>query len=335
MNRITQESSRQREQRIRAEAAVWLARLHGSDRSAATEAGWRRWMSEDTAHAAQYKIAVDLWNDPAQCLRKSTRRGIERPVLATFTAILVVAVVAGLIVYWKPITLSTGRGERLTQTLADGTRVELNTDTQINVRYGAHQREIVLQSGEVYFHVTKHEPRPFVVVAGDRKVVATGTSFVVRRDDSSVTPLTVILIDGCVMIRQTDTPDSLQTRGGSEATLLNAGDRARFRRYGDPIVDTPPLDKVTSWRQGALSFADTPLLEAVREFNRYGLYRITVRSSQADSIRVNGVFQTEDSLSFIQNVARAQHMRLRAQGDELILESAPSGGSDKNENPTN
>ena len=327
MNRITQESPRQRERRISAEAAAWVARLRGSDRNAATEEGWRRWLSEDSAHAAQFKIATGVWNDPAQCVRKSTRRHGRIPALAALTAVLVLALVS-VIYHGTPILFSTGIGERLSQTLPDGTQIELNTDTHIAVRYRARQREIVLQSGEVYFHVIKHEPRPFVVVAGDRQVVATGTSFVVRRDDGSVTPLTVTLIEGCVMIRPTNIRDSVQNASPSEATILNAGERARFPRYGAPIRDTPPLDKVTSWREGELSFADTPLSQAVQEFNRYSLNRITVRSPKADSIRVNGIFRTEDSLSFIRSVAQDQNMKLQVQGDELILESAPSGHSD-------
>ena len=313
MIRTTQESPRERQRRIRAEAAVWFARRRGSDRNAAIEEGFRRWLSEDAAHEAQYKVATDIWSDSAQCLRKPTRRGIGRPVLATLAAALVLTIA---VLYWMPTTLATGIGEQLRQTLTDGTQVELNTDTHITAHYGAHRREIVLQSGEIYLNVIKHEPRPFVVVAGDRQVVATGTSFMVRRDDSSVTPITVTLIEGCVMIRPTGNRDSSQPPGTYQALMLNAGERARFRRDGTSVVDKPSLEKVTSWKDGELNFSDTPLLEAVREFNRYSLNRITVRSPMAGSIKVNGVFRTEDSLSFIRTVAYAQHMRVQVQGDD-------------------
>jgi transmembrane sensor len=117
--------------------------------------------------------------------------------------------------------------------------------------------------------------------------------------------------------------------------MLNAGERARFRRDGTSVVDKPSLEKVTSWKDGELNFSDTPLLEAVREFNRYSLNRITVRSPMAGSIKVNGVFRTEDSLSFIRTVAYAQHMRVQVQGDDLILESIPSAGSGEKENTSN
>jgi ferric-dicitrate binding protein FerR (iron transport regulator) len=86
MTLITQESQHQRAQRIRALVAVWFARLHGSNRSGAIEEGFRRWLSEDPDHATQFKIAVGVWNDVAQCERKSPRRGIERPVLSALAA---------------------------------------------------------------------------------------------------------------------------------------------------------------------------------------------------------------------------------------------------------
>ena len=335
MIRIAHESARQREGRIREEAASWLARRHGSDRSAATEEEWSLWLSKDPDHAAQFRIAASVWNDPGLYLRESTRRSIARPVLVTFAAILVLAAAGGVIWYWQPITLSTGRGERLSQTLADGTQVELNTDTRIAVRYGERQREIALQSGEIYLNVIKHEPRPFVVIAGDRKVVATGTSFAVHRDDSSATPLTVIVIDGSVTIWPTGAGDSSQTPGHSQAIILNAGERARFRHDGSLLVDKPPVGKVTSWKEGLLTFADTPLAEAVQEFNRYSPNRIAVGSPEVGSIQINGVYWTEDVLSFLRTVTRAQHLKLQVQGDDLILEPVRSAGSGEKENPGN
>jgi transmembrane sensor len=287
----------------------------------------RLWLFENPDHAAEFSGGVDVWNDPAQCVRKPIQRSVRPPALFALAAVLVLVALAAVIFYSLQITLSTGKGERLSQTLDDGTRVQLNTDTHIRVRYGTRRREIVLESGEIYFNVVKHEPRPFVVVAGDRKVVATGTSFMVRRDDGSVTPLTVTLLEGVVAIGPNGTGGSLRPRGASETTLLKEGERVRFRRDGPGLLDRPPLDSVTSWRRGQLIFANTPLTEAVAEFNRYSLTRITVRSPEAAAIQIDGTFRTEDSLSFIQAVALAHHMGFEVQGDELILEPAPLGGS--------
>lgn len=314
MQRISSESPRQRKRRMRAEAAAWLTRLHGDERKAA-EREWLRWLSADPDHEAQFKIAI------GKCLSTSRRQGTRLSVLSPLAAILAVGViwVVLYVLYWMPTTLYTGIGEQLKKTLSDGTQVELNTGTHIAVRHGVRRREMVLQSGEVYLNVTQYMPRPFVVFADGRKVFAARASFVVRRDEGSVTPLTVTLIEGCVAIA------SIRT-GASEVALLNPGERVRFRRDGVPIVDQPFLEQITSWRDGKLTFAHTLLAEAVTEFNRYSLFQIAVRSPEAGLIRVNGTFGTYDSFDFVRTVAQAQHMRLQVHGNQLILESIPSGG---------
>jgi transmembrane sensor len=58
----------------RAEAAAWVARLHGPNRNQALEASWRRWMSENPSHAQAFELLTDTW-DQSQALR---RRPLER-----------------------------------------------------------------------------------------------------------------------------------------------------------------------------------------------------------------------------------------------------------------
>jgi transmembrane sensor len=58
----------------RAEAAAWVARLHGPNRDAAAEANWRRWMSESPGHVEAFELVTDTW-EKAQALR---RRPFER-----------------------------------------------------------------------------------------------------------------------------------------------------------------------------------------------------------------------------------------------------------------
>jgi transmembrane sensor len=53
----------------RAEAAAWVARLHGPNRDAAAEASWRRWMSESPSHAQAFELVTDTW-EKAQALRR-------------------------------------------------------------------------------------------------------------------------------------------------------------------------------------------------------------------------------------------------------------------------
>jgi transmembrane sensor len=58
----------------RAEAAAWIARLHGPNRDAAAEASWRSWISESPSHLQAFESVTDAW-EKAQALR---RRPLEK-----------------------------------------------------------------------------------------------------------------------------------------------------------------------------------------------------------------------------------------------------------------
>src|SRR5262249_22327407 len=136
------------------------------------------------------------------------RKGSPRIVLAYAAAVGLIA--AGLVYYSYDIrrsTLATGIGEQRTITLEDGTRVELNTSSELRVRYDEHTRKVILKAGEAYFDVAQQLQRPFIVAAGKQQVVALGTAFMVRRDYDSIT---VTLLDGRVAVTPSNSNTDLQ-----------------------------------------------------------------------------------------------------------------------------
>nr|QQZ49376.1 FecR domain-containing protein [Phenylobacterium glaciei] len=79
------------------------------------------------------------------------------------------------VVPWRDITApttvyATGKGERRTVTLADGTRIDLNAGSKISVKLGSRERRVVMEDAEAVFDVTKDPKRPFVIASGDRTV---------------------------------------------------------------------------------------------------------------------------------------------------------------------
>ena len=83
----------------------------------------------------------------------------------------------------------TAVGEQRTVTLPDGSSVELNTASQVAIRYTARTRAVQLTRGEAHFTVASDRSRPFSVHAAGRVVTAVGTAFTVqlRRDAVEVT----------------------------------------------------------------------------------------------------------------------------------------------------
>lgn len=324
----TDESSEARLVRVQAEAAAWIALLHSSERNADVEAGLKRWIAADPLHAQAWEAATDVWSDTEGLARriplrhvtwKRPRQAIWRPVVA-ITALVCVAAAGWTWRHFFPPPVTTAVGEQRTLNLEDGTRVALNTDTRIEVRYDSQTRTVILISGEAYFQVV-HESRPFVVMAGDRKIQALGTAFTVRRDDASDDALTVTLIEGRVAVAPTSAPETTSAEAAAPV-VLNAGQRLREHRHTKPSVDTPSIDKATGWMRGQLIFDHTPLREAAAEFSRYNTIKIVVASPQAAQIPIGGIFRIGDSRSFARAVAASYDLKVTQRGDELVLEPA-------------
>jgi len=221
--------------------------------------------------------------------------------------------------------VTTTIGEQKTLNLGDGTRVELNTDTRLVVKYDATARVVELKSGEAYFSVA-HELRPFVVMAGNRKVIAVGTSFTVRRDQIS-DATTVTLIEGRVAVAPTSAPDLLPKQETPEVKILSAGERLRIPRHAPSTLDTPSMDRVTGWMRGQLIFDHTPLSEAVQELNRYSTTRLRLRSPETGQIPVSGTFRVSDSVSFARAAAETYNLELVRRGDEILLRKSSGDSS--------
>lgn len=298
--------------RATAEAAAWLARLESTGRTEATEAGLRAWLDADASHRTAFEKAMDLWAilPGAAAVREGQATGNPQPLaqagwsgrratrpLALVASLMLAILVAGWWALHQPTGYSTAVGEQKVATLEDGTRIALNTDTQLRVRYEEKRRSIVLDDGEAMFEVARNPARPFVVTAGDKIVTAIGTSFIVRKTGGAVT---VTLISGKVRV---DTRPAAGVDVAARSAILAPGER--FSGTADAAAMVMPVssEAATAWRRGQVMFNDTPLSAAVAELNRYGGPQIDVADPRLGALTVSGVFATNDTAEFADAVA--------------------------------
>ena len=337
----------------RAEAAVWVARLHGPNRTPEVEAGFRQWLSEDTERAAAFELLTDTWEKSARLRRRPSevigsierlgfRLSFSRAALAT----LVIAVAAGIgtALFLHTDGFETRVGEQRTLNLEDGTRIYLNTNSRALVHYDKQARRVELEKGEALFEVAKHPGWPFIVTAGDRQVRALGTAFIVRRDAGQ---LAVTLVEGKVTVSDAESESQQRTGfttpkvstksrpipegtrstkqsgtgggGAGEVYTLSPGERLTFAAEQPPKLDQPPLDRVTAWQRGQVALDNTPLEDAVAEMNRYSKARLAVEDAAAKTIRVSGIFRAGDSDNFAQAVAKTYGLTVLEKQNEILL----------------
>lgn len=238
---------------------------------------------------------------------KRARRASLRPFLparrrlGAMAAALVLSVaggVAGWQMWFAPTEYSTGIGERRAITLEDGSRISLDSDTAVAVRYSEEERSLELERGRARFDVKHDIARPFTVTAGRETVVAVGTSFDVERLGQKVL---VTLIEGRVVVQSAQGLVSSLSAPPTKPVALAAGQQLVAARDVAPAVKKADLPIATAWEAGRLILNNETLAEAVERVNRYTNKPLRVDPEVA-GLRVSGVFNAGDVSSFVEAI---------------------------------
>lgn len=206
---------------------------------------------------------------------------------------------------------ATALGETREVALADGSVLLLSSNSHVDVVYSHRQRQLQLTQGEAFFKVAPQPRRPFIVAAGNRRAVAVGTRFSVRRDEGD---LRVAVTEGHVRLED-------DARPGAGPTLLAAGMVAVAERDGVRVhqQSASEVKDLLSWREGLLVFRGTPLVEAVAEFNRYNAHKLMVDDPSIAAIPVGGSFRWSNTDAFVRVLEQGFGLRAVRDGDVTRL----------------
>lgn len=256
------------------------------------------WLDEHPQHRDEFQLLQGLWTAadlvPAKrlqalCETPPTHR--RRSLLARYAVAAGVAAVAlGLGLFSglnHPATytaeFSTALGERRHVALPDGSVIDLNSRSRVQVRYEQDRRGIELTEGEAMFSVEHDSSRPFVVEAGSGKVTVTGTRFDVRRDLSQTR---VAVEQGTVKV-QGQGPDVVSLTAGL-GTQINAQGQVAAAYTVNPA-------ELTAWRSGKLVFNNASLSEVAAEVSRYRDKPLTVANDNVGHLRLTSVFKSDNT----------------------------------------
>jgi len=309
-------ASSPRREDIRQAAAEWVIRLAASDAAPEDQAAFAAWRDADPAHEAAYEREASAWveldrlralrpgdglpdPDLLAPIRSTSRRSIprtapwRRPWAVAAGFVLVVGLVTTLAVstFTSP-AYATALGERRVVVLPDRTRMELNTNSKVVVRYRRGQREVELVRGEAVFEVAA-DSRPFIIATPDGHLTAQGAELAVRLttgDEASV-----VVRQGKVSATNAAGRE-VASLTRAQTALLNDG-RARVR-----AVDPGEVDRRLAWRQGAIALDGQSLAEASAEFNRYNVQKIVLMDEATASLKLGGYFRTSDIDGFVRAV---------------------------------
>ncbi len=310
--------------KVQAVATDWVVERHTSDTwDAAKQAELEAWLAQSIAHRVAYVRFEDIWtrSNRLAALGGASRTQVLmdtlrdlRPLAFRFAAACAyVAVMGGLLYYFlqpgsNEQTFTTPVGGHETIILADGSQIELNTDTVVRVSEARGERDVALEKGEAFFRV-KHDPkRLFIVTSGKRRIVDIGTEFVVRNRANT---FEVALVQGRIAFDNDGTHQASLTPG--DLLVANA-DSVSMRQ----MTDTQMSDML-AWRKGLVVFHQTPLAAAAAEYNRYNRQKIVIADSAIGQLAISGTLPANDPDEFARVAENFFHLNVRHEGGAIVL----------------
>jgi transmembrane sensor len=243
------------------EALRWFVRLRDDEVTEAERLAFESWRRQSSDHQAAWDRACHVWAALAPVekeIAQRRRRAIgRRTVIGSGLGLLL----AGAVGAWSLrdgllADFQTGTAQRRSFVLADGSGLELNSNSAVSEHFSLAERRLVLHHGEAFFTVAADRARPFVVEAGAGTVRALGTQF------------NIDLLDDLVTVTVAEHGVEIALPGGA-TERLEAGwqlgyAQRRFAAAAQPI----DLASAASWRNGRLVYHNVALRRVLRDFER-------------------------------------------------------------------
>jgi transmembrane sensor len=327
MTRKAQEMSSQKLE----EASAWHVRITASDANETIWADFTSWLEADEANRIAFDRIEDLDREltasspalasMAAAKAKPRFRPSRWMWTAGATALAASIVLAIVFVTSGPLSREyvTQIGETRTVTMADGTKIDLNTATKILLPSEGSGRHVVLEQGEALFHVAHDHAHPFVVTVGDRDVHDVGTVFNVLRNEGTVT---VVVVEGKVAISPHE-----NIQNANEVRLGQGEQFVHSENNGGTTVERVNIAHALAWRDGYLIYDNAPLSKVVSDLNRYFPNRVTLENNAVAIRRFSGALRMDNEDAVLERISRFLPVSVQHRPDgHIVLRNA--GNSD-------
>jgi len=294
------------------EAELWIVRLRSDTAATSDKEAFSAWLNRSDDHLRAFDQAYAVWetlgaasylpeidesktlvqrlkvaSEPLAQLLSAPWIGNLRPwhgivaLTCLFTVFSLMFSVQKPQQHYTATRFDSQIGEVLFIELADGSSVELNTSSTIEVVYSQNQRQVKLLRGEAYFFVTKDQNRPFIVDFGKGSATAVGTSFNIYRQNGTTS---VTVAEGIVDLKES----ADLAVPNPEPIRITANQHVTIGRRGVGPIRHLNTQRVLAWREKTIIFKNTPLADALEQLNRYLV--TPAYAENLNDLKVSGTF---------------------------------------------
>ena len=318
-------------------ASRWVLRIDAGELTAEDIAKLQEWLGQEASNVSTLLEVASMWDKSAslarlgdlfpleaQRLNKSRRKDRVHwaqgaPAWAIALGLMFIGVATILSLHFsmsanyqdrgdQSAVYQTAVGEHKLVVLADGSEVELNTNSRLAVAFKPDRRLLHLLQGEIIVRVAHDKSRPLLVVAADRVVQAVGTEFRVEITDQQ--NIEVLVTEGKVvvaMVSRLNAAGKGENQGSMPAfassplsdlqgTFVSAGEQVSLRPEEEvkTPVSSDDIEVKLSWREGRLVFRSEPLEKALAEVERYTTVEFVFLDESLKTLTISGRFRAGD-----------------------------------------
>lgn len=234
-------------------------------------------------------------------------------LLPLFIAFTIYLYQENSIILSDEMLVTTGKTERATITLPDGTIVSLNSESTLRYLpkdYNKEERKIKF-SGEGYFRVHNNKEVPFLINAKGLEVRVLGTIFNLSVRDNDKTAV-LSLEEGSVLL--------VSERNNTNVTLKKDQKAILDRSTGKiTVISDENIKDVSAWRRGDMVFRNTPLSGVIHTIEEN--YNVTIIVDCKDCLEdsFTGILPTNNLNEVLEVIEHSYHLKAVITGKEIVL----------------
>ncbi|GAA6153677.1 FecR family protein [Pseudoteredinibacter isoporae] len=331
-------------------AESWLIRIQSPSFCQNEEQAFFQWLEASPANQAAYLRAEALWHslghstelnerlEPYPLETRSSppqKKGRAwKPWLAFATAATVAAL--ALLPGWGALQgqqMQTGKGEQLQLSLSDGSRIQLNTQSTMQIDLRENYRLLELEQGEAYFDIAHDPDRPLIVKTQGAYVRVLGTRFNVYSDQERTQ---VTVVEGKVDVSTDKEFSELRQRDYQSKRVLTANEQVQLRyldsnTWLDDVLGNTPASKrgevvtvnsddVLAWQRGEAIYNGSSLNKVIQDLNRYYNGEIRLQDESLGERTLVAALRLDDKDAALSTLANSLSLEVveLANGETLL-----------------
>jgi len=290
------------------QAIDWLVKLESSQHAPSVSAACMAWRQADPRHEARWQALLEAQAcfplarelPPGIAITTLGNQGRRTAIKALGLGLLGLGMAGGALQQspWRTsfADYSTNTGERLRFVLADGSTVQLDSRSAVDVRLDSRERRITLREGQAYVQTALGAlQRPLCVTTAQGRYETTDAAFSLCQENG-YTRLTVDQGSVAVLFP------------GQASAQAHAGQQWRIDRAGPQLVERPTFEG-SAWVRGVLITQDMLLPDLVEQLARQRVGWVGCDPAVA-GLKISGVFQLDDTDNALRTLTHTLPVRL-------------------------